>query len=512
MSISKAVEDRIVQAARETPTEIIGLLLGRLEDDTIVIEDSTTHEFSSEPNRVTLPPSSVAVIADQLVSGRLKGNIVGWYHSHTEGGLFYSDTDIATQQRLQQFSSLITGLVVDSSTGKVGYFRVIPGTNQAVRLHESNIMTFTDPRKAVPEERSAPHPIAPTPIVEIRRRLPRAAVVTRRMALAMILIGLIVSIGAVAAILYKYGSSTPEPTVMIIHVPISSATVGTPIQVLTNITGPGRNVTLVYGQTTGGTVTQVLMNPFAAGEYNYLIPASQVTGNIAYYIKAYGPSGRQVNTTVYHIAVADFGLQPQTNSLTVYRTKTATLQLHLLSINNFNRQLSLSTNESPSGLTVRFSANPATAGTAVGLTVAADATVPNGTYPVTLIATYTPPQSSRVSRESVIDITVADFQVTVAPYNNTVLAGSTAIFTITLTIEKRFIAPVSITSVSGLPQGATYNITSTNPTVLAGSPGTTNATLQIKIEAFTKTGTYPIVIVVSGGGIAHTLDTQIIVR
>jgi len=511
VSISKAVEDRIVQAACETPTEIIGLLLGRLEDDTIVIEDSTTHEFSSEPNRVTLPPSSIAVIADQLVSGRLKGNIVGWYHSHTEGGLFYSETDIATQQRLQQFSSLVTGLVVDSSTGKVGYFRVIPGTNQAVRLHESNITTFTDPTKAVPEERSAPH-IAPTPIVEIRRRSPEAAVVTRRIVLSMILIGLIVSIGAFAAVLYKYSSSTPEPTVMIMHMPVSSAIVGTPIEILTNITGPGRNVTLVYGQANGGTVTQVLMIPFAAGEYNYLIPASQVTGNIAYYIKAYGPSGRQVNTTVYHIAVADFGLQPQTNSLTVYRTKTATLQLHLLSINNFNRQLSLSTNESPTGLTVRFSANPATSGTAVGLTVAADATVPNGTYPVTLIATYAPPQSSRISRESVIDVTVADFQVTVAPFNNTVLAGSTATFTITLTIQKGFIAPVSITSVSGLPQGATYAVTSSNLTVLAGGPGTTNVTLQIKIEAFTKTGTYPIVIVVSGGGVAHTLETQIIVR
>ena len=165
VSISKSVLDRIVQAARETQTEIIGFLLGRMEGDTIVIEDSTTHEFTSERYRVRLPPSSIAVIADQLVSGRLKGNIVGWYHSHTEGGLFFSETDIATQKQLQQFSHLITGLVIDSSNGTVGYFRVPPGTNTAVRLPESHVIEFTDVSQAVHA-----HPVArtvpPTPAIE----------------------------------------------------------------------------------------------------------------------------------------------------------------------------------------------------------------------------------------------------------------------------------------------------------------------------------------------------------
>ena len=150
VSISKPVKDRIVQAARDTETEIIGLLLGKLQDDTIVIEDSTTHEFSSEPHRVMLPPSSLAVIADQLLSGRLKGNIVGWYHSHTSGGLFFSETDISTQKKLQQFSSLITGVVVDSSNGEVGYFRVIPGTDTAIRIPESSIIVYSDPKDATP--------------------------------------------------------------------------------------------------------------------------------------------------------------------------------------------------------------------------------------------------------------------------------------------------------------------------------------------------------------------------
>jgi proteasome lid subunit RPN8/RPN11 len=511
VSISKPVKDRIVQAARETPTEIIGLLLGRLEKDTVVIEDSTTHEFSSERHRATLPPNSMAIIADQLVTGKLKGNIVGWYHSHTKDGLFYSERDIATQIRLQQFSSLITGLVVDSSTGEVGYFRVIPGTKQAVRLRESNITVFTDPTQAVPEDRP-PSPIAPTPTVEVRRKSVSRIAMTRRTALSIIIITLIVSIGVFAAVLYRYGTATPQQNVMILHTPVSSATVGTPIEIQTNVTGPGRNVTLVYWQTAGGPVTQVRMNPVAAAEYNYFIPAGLVTGNIAYYIKALDPRGRQFNTTVYHIAIADFSLQPQTNSITVYRTRMATLQLQLFPVNEFNQQVELSTNGSPAGLTVGFSPNPATPGGAVGLNIAADATAPNGTFPVTLIGTYAPSTSSQVTRESVIDVTVADFQVAVTPSSDVVHAGSTAAFTMAVTLQKGFVDPVSITDVSGLPQGSNYTVVTSNPTVLAGGPGTTIVTLQVQILEFTKNGTYPIVIVVSGGGVVHSLTAQIIVR
>ncbi len=57
VSISKPVKDRIVQAARDTETEIIGLLLGKLQDDTIIVEDSTTHEFSSEPHPSCFRPA-----------------------------------------------------------------------------------------------------------------------------------------------------------------------------------------------------------------------------------------------------------------------------------------------------------------------------------------------------------------------------------------------------------------------------------------------------------------------
>ncbi|MGA8904984.1 MAG: DUF998 domain-containing protein [Candidatus Bathyarchaeia archaeon] len=168
MSIAKPVNDKIVRAARTTKNEIIGVLIGRFQDNTIIIEDSVTGESAAEPHRAILSSKALAEIADGIVTGRIKGNIVGWYHSHTHGGLFFSQTDIATQSILQQFSTLISGMVVDASTGDVGFFRVEPSSGQAVRISAERITVFTVRSAAVrPEARAEPPAAIPT--VEVKQ-------------------------------------------------------------------------------------------------------------------------------------------------------------------------------------------------------------------------------------------------------------------------------------------------------------------------------------------------------
>lgn len=168
MSIAKPVNDKIVRAARTTKNEIIGLLIGRFQDNTIIIEDSVTGESAAEPHRAILSSKALAEIADGIVTGRIKGNIVGWYHSHTHGGLFFSETDIATQSILQQFSTLISGMVVDASTGDVGFFRVEPSSGQAVRIPAERITVYTVRSAAIrPEARAEPPAAIPT--VEVKQ-------------------------------------------------------------------------------------------------------------------------------------------------------------------------------------------------------------------------------------------------------------------------------------------------------------------------------------------------------
>jgi proteasome lid subunit RPN8/RPN11 len=513
VSIWKPVHDRIVQAARDTRTEIIGLLIGRLEDDTIIVEDSTTDEFASEPHRVTLPASSLARIANDLVTGRLKGNIVGWYHSHTAGGLFFSETDIATQRNLQQFSSLITGMVVDSSNGEVGYFRVIPQTETAIRLPSENVTVYAEEKQAPAQgqersEAAAASSVPPTPTVEVRRRPPRQQLLTYRLALAIILVALITSIAVFGALIY---SSTQRASSLVInHTPVLGATIGSPIEISANITGTARNVTLVYGPTPAAQY-KAAMNSTSSGEYSYTIPGTTVTGNIAYYIIALDAQGNRVKTPTYQIAVADFNPIPQSGSLTVYRTRSILSEINLLSINNFNEPLSLSSTGTPTGLTVTFPSNPVSAGSFVNFNVTANDLAPNGTYPITITATYSPPQSTPVSRQATVEVTIADFGLQISPTSTILHPGLTTSLTVTLTLEKGFVDPVTI-NVLDLPHGTTFTVASSNPTVLSGSPGTTTITVQITAPMTIKLGTYTVQIQAVGAGIVHIQAVELIVR
>ena len=151
VNICKPVNDRIIQISRANENEIIGLLLGRLENNTLIIEDSITGEFNGEPNRVTLLPSTLAKIADDILNHRTKGNIIGWYHSHTESGVAFSETDVQTQLNLQQFSPFVTAMVVDTKTGDVGYFRVDHSTGFPIRIPDTNVSVSEQPTTIIPE-------------------------------------------------------------------------------------------------------------------------------------------------------------------------------------------------------------------------------------------------------------------------------------------------------------------------------------------------------------------------
>ncbi len=513
MSIWKPVNDSIVQASRGTKNEIIGLLIGRLQDDAIIIEDSVTGEFSAEPHRVTLSSTALAKIADALVTGRMKGNIVGWYHSHTEGGVFFSETDVATQRKLQQFSSLITGMVVDTQTGEVGYFRVDPQTGKAVRLPAEKIKVYTELSEAIPPEAKAkpPKPRMPTPTVEVRRTVVEPWQPTSRLILSIVLIALLASLAVVGAILYRGAYS---PTLTINYTPIPTATIGTPIDVRANITGPVHNVTLAYAPTGSDSFTRVLMNSIAPGEYGYTIPGAQVTTNIAYNIVAADTAGNKVSTNTYYIAVADFKILPQSATFTVYRNSTNPFvsELGLLPINGFTQLLLLSATGVPEGMEITFSPNSAPSGTTnVEMTIAASPNTPNGTSSVAISATYVPPASPAVVRQTTLTVTVADFDLQVTPRSSDLSAGSSTTLTLTLTLEKGFVDPVTI-NVLGLPPGAKWQLSTNNATVLGGGAGTATRTLQITVATFTKRGTYAITIGASGAGVVHSRTVQLTVR
>jgi proteasome lid subunit RPN8/RPN11 len=504
VSIWKPINDRIVQDSHATDNEIIGLLLGRLEKDTIIIEDAVSGEFSGEPTRVQLLPSTLAKIADDILSGRIKGNIIGWYHSHPTGGLFFSETDVETQKIFQQFSRLTIGMVVDTQTGHVGYFRV-DREGKPYRVPDENVRTYKDAAEAVQVGR----PTQRQPILAPVNKL-----IAQKIVLSGILIALIVAIALVGVITYRTSMTNQTAVPTINHTPILTANVSQPITVTANTTGTFQSITLFYETVSSTSFTSVVMTSPATGEYQYSIPGKQVDGDITYYITGSSASGAKVSTPVYHIQVADFLPEVLNATLTIYRnsTKPVISQITLQPINGFHEQLTISA-QAPPGISVTLPSN-VQAGTSVQISMTASANALNGTFPVVISATYAPTGAQSITHETRIYVTVTDFALRLTPRSDTVFVGTQATYNLTLTVASGFSAPIQVKELN-LPAGAKAQVLSSG-TVLYG-PGSGVNTLQIMTAGTTRPGTYTITVVATatldtGDYIVHSQTIQLTVR
>lgn len=97
----------------------------------------------------------------------------------------------------------------------------------------------------------------------------------------------------------------------------------------------------------------------------------------------------------------------------------------------------------------------------------------------------------------------ADFTLTASPSSASVVAGSTATYSITVTGSNGFKSPVTLSG-SGLPAGATA--------VFSPNPSANNtSTLTVQTSASTPTGTYSLTISGTSASLSHTTTASLIV-
>jgi proteasome lid subunit RPN8/RPN11 len=168
VSIARKALDLVMKKAKGTDREIIGILVGRTENHTIVITEAVSGEQESGDVRAQLPPSTIAKVTDRILKGEIQGRIVGWYHSHPGFGLFMSGTDISTQQNLQQFSSKVTALIVDPETEKFAFF-TLHEPQGVVQLDDDQIHVYNEGEEEVPERFSAEPKVPKKPLRSHRR-------------------------------------------------------------------------------------------------------------------------------------------------------------------------------------------------------------------------------------------------------------------------------------------------------------------------------------------------------
>jgi len=115
--------------------EVMGLMMGKVEGDTMIVMDSFALPVEGTETRVNAQTEGYEYMVEYLSLIREVGrqeNALGWYHSHPGYGCWLSGIDVSTQMLNQQFQEPWLAIVIDPvrtiSSGKVelGAFRTYP--------------------------------------------------------------------------------------------------------------------------------------------------------------------------------------------------------------------------------------------------------------------------------------------------------------------------------------------------------------------------------------------------
>ena len=167
-------------------------------------------------------------------------------------------------------------------------------------------------------------------------------------------------------------------------------------------------------------------------------------------------------------------------------------------LNGFGGPVSLSiTSALPSGVGYNFIPNQTS--TSSSLTITTSSTTPAGSYPLTITGT-----GGGLTRTTSVTLVVMDFSLSSNPTSRTVVQGSGTTYAVTINRLQGFAGGVTF-SVGGLPTGAGGSFSS-NPA------NGTSSTLTITTLATTPTGTYPLTITGTSGGLTHTMPVTLTVN
>jgi len=127
---------KMVMHARSGGTlEVMGLLLGKVDANTMIVMDSFALPVEGTETRVNAQAQAYEYMTAYIEAAKNVGrpeNAIGWYHSHPGYGCWLSGIDVSTQMLNQNFQEPFVAIVIDPvrtiSAGKVclGAFRTYP--------------------------------------------------------------------------------------------------------------------------------------------------------------------------------------------------------------------------------------------------------------------------------------------------------------------------------------------------------------------------------------------------
>jgi len=117
VKISTVALLKMVMHARSGGTiEVMGLMMGKVEGDTMIVMDSFALPVEGTETRVNAATEGYEYMVEYLNLIKQVGrqeNALGWYHSHPGYGCWLSGIDVATQMLNQQFQEPWLAIAID---------------------------------------------------------------------------------------------------------------------------------------------------------------------------------------------------------------------------------------------------------------------------------------------------------------------------------------------------------------------------------------------------------------
>jgi hypothetical protein len=199
----------------------------------------------------------------------------------------------------------------------------------------------------------------------------------------------------------------------------------------------------------------------------------------------------------------DFSVSASPSSASTTPGGSVSYSVSVGSANGFTGSVGLAITGLPVGGTASFVPATVTAPGSSQLTVATDASIAPGTYPLTVSGT-----NSSTSHTTAITLVVnapltPDFTVTATPASRTVVRGAWASYTISITPSDGFSAPVTF-SASGLPTGTSGSF--------APNPASDSSVLSVTTTSSAKVGSYTLTITATSGSLVRTTTVSLQVK
>jgi hypothetical protein len=457
-----------------------------------------------------------------------------------------SETDVETQLKLQQFSPLVTAMVIDAQTGNSGLFRVDPKTKETVSVSvraetRQEEMPVLAPQAAYPQTMYPQGPARPAP----------PQISTRAIVIAVVLITLAIVGGLVALVYYRGTSGVGwySGTLTIAHnEPQPPFMIGSPITFYANVTNISNlaNVTLTYRVLervptagTGGLLwgdavnVPMLLISSCSGSmctYSYTLPPSEASGvYVQYYISAFDTSSPPTvaRTEVYVLSIGYFDWDIDKTEVTAVRTISSQVQIKLDSINGFNKPVTIRVvGAVPLGVDIApVSAEVVPPNSAVLMITSTDQAQIVQKQDIEVDATYSV-GAVQVVRSTILELTVTDFDIDVEPTSLTAksctdvdtCATYDGFYTLTLTVYQGMNAPDQIkVSITGLPNLITWQLELVSDRITADGTETLTYNLRMHVEPGLPSlpATYVLTVTgiagTAGGPISHTVNTHTVV-